>query len=87
MGDSRAALALYREAAEKYLDTADGVGALYGAAACLNRLGERAAAEETLKRARWCHARLRQSRAAELTGFLEDSWSAMTAWSLAGGAQ
>ncbi len=87
LDDWKSALALYREAAEKHLDSADGVGALYGAAACLNRMGDRMGADETLKRARWSHERLRRDHAAELNAFLEDSWKALASWQTAAAAQ
>ncbi len=83
LADYRAALALYRRTAEKYLDRAEGVGALYGAAACLDRLDERTAAGETLKRAKWCHRRLKEEHANELNSFLEGQWNATASWRIA----
>ena len=87
LGDWRGALAIYRAAAEKYLDAPDGVGALYGAAACLNRMGDRVGADQTLKRARWCHERLRREHSGELNAFLEDSWKALASWQTASSGQ
>ena len=77
-------LRLYEEVAEKYLETSEGVGALYGAAACRHELGDAAGAIEALKKAKWGLERLKKNDPGQVGAFQEERWGAMCAWSIGG---
>jgi len=81
LGEYEAALRLYEHAAEKYLDTAEGVGSLFGIAACLHQLGDVPGAAEACRRARWSLDTLKEDEPGEVPRFLEECWEAMVAWS------
>jgi tetratricopeptide (TPR) repeat protein len=84
LGEYRTALGLFEHASEKYVDSAEGVSALYGVASCLHRLGERVQAIEEAKHARWAFDKLRKEKPEQVTRFLADSCNTMSAWSIAG---
>lgn len=84
LGDYTTALRLYEHAAEKFLDSVEGVRALFGIAACLHKVGEFERAALAADRARWSAGRLKASSPEHVTKFQENAWNAMVAWHIAG---
>ncbi|HUW58501.1 MAG TPA: tetratricopeptide repeat protein [Planctomycetota bacterium] len=80
LGEYAVALGLYESAAEKDLDSAEGVQALFGVAVSLHQLGETARAREAADRARWGLDRLKREQGSEVTAYLEDSCNATVVW-------
>jgi tetratricopeptide (TPR) repeat protein len=84
LGEYEAALGLYGEAAERLLETAEGVAALFGVASCRHELGDAEGAIEALNHAEWGLERLKRNDPGQVPAFLEECWGAMTAWSIGG---
>ena len=84
LGEYATALRLYEGASERYLDSATGVQALFGVAACMHQLGETQSALDAVGRARWGLERLKNEQSAKTTDFLEDACNAMVVWSVPG---